>query len=210
MLLKYFDGTNIFNLLVTCTSCEYRATSATAAPLYAAWHLERAAIWHGAGSIPAAVNAGSLPPVKARRRQNTINQPERCKQSGKPIRSAARWQPATGLREPEKVCSHSEVRNQTSTANRGAGINTAEHRRTVRYTNDARQPCADNTGNQKNVADLLSATGEVGTAYTDRAGTRFPQAQRGFGGYKPTQIVWAFCFAVYSCLLFEVSADGDR
>nr|DAE74802.1 MAG TPA: hypothetical protein [Caudoviricetes sp.] len=23
----------------------------------------------------------------------------------------------------------------------------------------------------------------------------FPPAQRGFGGYKPTQIVWAFCFA---------------
>nr|DAI63322.1 MAG TPA: hypothetical protein [Caudoviricetes sp.] len=42
--------------------------------------------------------------MKARRRQNTINQPERCKQSGKPIRSAARWQTATGLCEPEKVC----------------------------------------------------------------------------------------------------------
>ena len=40
---------------------------------------------------------------------------------------------------------------------------------------------------------MLPATGEVGTAYTDRAGTRFPPALRGFGGYKPTQIVWAFC-----------------
>lgn len=34
----------------------------------------------------------------------------------------------------------------------------------------------------KNVADLLPATGEVGTAKTDRAGTRFPPAQRGFRG----------------------------
>lgn len=85
------------------------------------------------------------------------------------------------------------MRNKTSTADRGAGINTAEHRRAVRYTNDARQPCADNTGNQKSVAELLPATGEVGTAKTDRAGTRFPPAQRGLGGYKPTQIVWAFC-----------------
>ena len=47
------------------------------------------------------------------------------------------------------------MRNQTSTADRGAGINAAEHRKTVRYTNDARQTCADNTGNQKSVADLL-------------------------------------------------------
>ena len=29
------------------------------------------------------------PPVEAGRRQNAIDQPERCKQSGKPIRSAA-------------------------------------------------------------------------------------------------------------------------
>nr|DAE92838.1 MAG TPA: hypothetical protein [Ackermannviridae sp.] len=35
--------------------------------------------------------------MKARRRQNTINQPERCKQSGKPIRSAAVRKPPTGL-----------------------------------------------------------------------------------------------------------------
>ena len=103
---------------------------------------------HGLPPVP---NAGSLPPVKARRRQNTIDQPERCKQSGKPIRSAARWQTATGLCEPEKVCPHSEVRNKTSTANRRAGINAAGCRRAVRGTNDARQPCADNTGNQKSV-----------------------------------------------------------
>lgn len=83
---------------------------------------------------------GSLPPVKARRRQNAIDQPERCKQSGKPIRSAARWQVAAGLCEPEKICPHSEVRNQTSTANRGAGINTAENRGTARYTK--RQPAS--------------------------------------------------------------------
>lgn len=54
--------------------------------------------------LPPVPNAGSLPPVKARRRQNAIDQPERCKQSGKPIRSTARWQTATGLCEPEKVC----------------------------------------------------------------------------------------------------------
>nr|DAI27213.1 MAG TPA: hypothetical protein [Caudoviricetes sp.] len=42
---------------------------------------------------------------------------------------------------------------------------------------------------------MLPATGEVGTAKTDRAGTRSPPAQRGLGGYEPTQIVWAFCFA---------------
>ena len=138
-------------------------------------------------------NAGSLPPVKARRRQNAIDQPERCKQSGKPIRSAARWHTATGLREPENTCPHSEVRKQTSTADRGAGINTAEHRRTVRYTNDARQPCVDNTGNQKSVADLLPATGETGIAETGRVGTRFSSGAKGFWGYKPTQFVWAFC-----------------
>ena len=103
-------------------------------------HLERAAIWHGAGSIPAAVKAGSLPPVKARRRQNAIDQPKRCKQSGKPIRRAARRQTAAGLREPEKVCPHSEVRNKTSTADRGTGINNAEHRGTARYTK--RQPAS--------------------------------------------------------------------
>nr|DAP97957.1 MAG TPA: hypothetical protein [Bacteriophage sp.] len=37
--------------------------------LYAVQHLKSAAIWHGAGSIPAAAKAGSLPPVKARRRK---------------------------------------------------------------------------------------------------------------------------------------------
>lgn len=32
------------------------------------------------------------------------------------------------------------------------------------------------------VADLLPATGEVGTAYTDRAGTRFSSGAKGFRG----------------------------
>lgn len=44
------------------------------------------------------------PSVKAGRRQNAIDQPERCKQSGKPIWSAARRHTAMGLREPKKVC----------------------------------------------------------------------------------------------------------
>lgn len=126
--------------------------------------------------------AGPLPPVKARRRQNAIDNLNAVSKSGKPIRNAARWQTATGLCEPEKVFPHSEVRNQTSTADRGAGINAAEHRRTVRYTNDARQPCADNTGNQKSVADLLPATGETGIAETGRAGTRFSSGAKGFWG----------------------------
>ena len=50
------------------------------------------------------------PSVEVGRRQNPIDHPERCKQSGKPIRSAARWQTATGLRESEKVCYPSKER----------------------------------------------------------------------------------------------------
>ena len=34
------------------------------------------------------------------------------------------------------------------------------------------------------VADLLPATGEVGTAYTDRAGTRFSSGAKGVRGIK--------------------------
>lgn len=48
--------------------------------------------------------AGSLPPAKARRRQNAIDNLNAVSKADEPIRSAARWQTATGLREPEKVC----------------------------------------------------------------------------------------------------------
>ena len=87
-----------------------------------------------AGSSPVKGKDWVAPTGESPAQAKRDSKPKRCKQSGKPIRSAARWQTATGLCEPEKVCPHSEVRNQTSTANSGAGINTAEHRRTVRYT----------------------------------------------------------------------------
>lgn len=83
------------------------------------------------------------------------------------------------------------MRNKTSAANRGAGINTAEHR-SYAGEKTARHPCADNQG--KSVAELLPATGEVGTAYTDRAGTRFPPAQRGFGGISLHKLCGLFVF----------------
>lgn len=46
----------------------------------------------------------------------------------------------------------------------------------------------------KSVAELLPATGEVGTAKTDRAGTRFPPAQRGFGGISLHKLCGLFVF----------------
>lgn len=39
-----------------------------------------------------------------------------------------------------------------------------------------------NAADEKSVADLLPATGEVGKAYTDRAGTRFSSGAKGFWG----------------------------
>lgn len=39
-----------------------------------------------------------------------------------------------------------------------------------------------NAADEKSVADLLPATGETGTAYTDRAGTRFSSGAKGVWG----------------------------
>nr|DAG95088.1 MAG TPA: hypothetical protein [Ackermannviridae sp.] len=50
--------------------------------------------------------------MKARRRQNAIANLNAVSKAAKPIRSAARWQDATGLREPENFCPHSEVRKK--------------------------------------------------------------------------------------------------
>lgn len=57
-----------------------------------------------------------VPSVKAGRRQNAIDQPERCKQSGKPIRSAAGRRSPTGLREPENL---RHLRHGSATGRRG-------------------------------------------------------------------------------------------
>ena len=54
-------------------------------------------------SMRPANTLADVPSVKAGRRQNAIDQPERCKQSGKPIRSAAGRRSPTGLREPENL-----------------------------------------------------------------------------------------------------------
>nr|DAG92008.1 MAG TPA: hypothetical protein [Ackermannviridae sp.] len=56
------------------------------------------------------------------------------------------------------------MRNKTSTADRGAGINTAEHRGTARYTK--RQPAISvrTIQGKKRCGLALPATGETGTA----------------------------------------------
>lgn len=119
--------------------------------------------------------AGSLPPVKARRRQNAIDNLNAVSKAAS--RSGARrdGRPQRDFVSLKKSARHLLVRTplltqlriaetlliKAETANRCAGINAAGCRKPRRGTN---------TGNQKSVAGLLSATGETGTAYTGRAG----------------------------------------
>lgn len=64
---------------------------------------------------------------------------------------------------------------KAETANPHAGINAADEKSRRTITCDALDAACS-------VADLLPATGEVGTAYTDRAGTRFSSGAKGSWG----------------------------
>ena len=139
-------------------------------------------------------HAGSLPPVKARRRQNAIDNLNAVSKAAS--RSGARrdGRSQRDFESLKKSARHLLVRTplltqlriaethniKAETANPHAGINAADEKSRRTITCDARDAACS-------VADLLPATGEVGTAETGRAGTRFPPAQRGLGGIKLMQ-----------------------
>lgn len=120
-------------------------------------------------------NVGSLPPVKARRRQNAIDNLNAVSKAAS--RSGARrdGRSQRDFESLKKSAWHLLVRTlvlpqlriaethyiKAETANPHAGINAAD---------------------EKSVAGSKSATGEVGTSYTDRAGMRFSSGAKGFWG----------------------------
>lgn len=108
--------------------------------------------------LPPVPNAGSLPPVKARRRQNAIENLNAVSKAAS--RSGAR-RDGRSQRDFESLKKSARtVKCETKLQPQDCAV----------YQETARQPCADNTGNQKSVADLLPATGETGIAETGRAG----------------------------------------
>lgn len=132
---------------------------------------------------------GSLPPVKARRRQNAIDNLNAVSKAAS--RSGARrdGRPQRDFESLKKSARHLLVRTplltqlriaethniKAETANPHAGINAADEKSRRTITCEALDAACS-------VADLLPATGEVGTAYTDRAGTRFSSGAKGFWG----------------------------
>lgn len=78
---------------------------------------------------------------------------------------------------------------KAETANPHAGINAADEKSRRTITCDARNAACS-------VADLLPATGEVGTAYTDRAGTRFSSGAKGFLGESSSCRRMGFLFCI--------------
>lgn len=138
---------------------------------------------HGLPPVP---NAGSLPPVKARRRQNTINQPERCKQSGKPIRSAARWQTATGLREPEKVCPASACADSVTDA--------VTHRRTLHIKAEPRIRTRRQMQRMKKALRTCYLQRVRPAQHKPVGRDALFLRRKGFRGNQAHANAWAFCF----------------
>ena len=132
-----------------------------------------------------ASRAGSLPPVKARRRKNTIDNLNAVSKAAS--RSGARrdGRPQRDFVSLKKSARHLLVRTTLLTQLRIAethNIKAETVNQQTGYKTGWMPRCDFLRGIQieeikKNVADLLPATGETGTAYTGRAGRAFPPAQ---------------------------------
>lgn len=119
--------------------------------------------------------AGSLPPVKARRRQNAIDNLNAVSKAAS--RSGARrdGRPQRDFESLKKSARHLLVRTPLLTQLRIAGTHNIKA--------ETANPHAEiNAADEKSVADLLPATGETGIAETGRAGTRFSSGAKGFWG----------------------------